>query len=70
MTKLDAPQHRNKLEQVSYLTGLIAIINYLDDTGQEHHAEKVMIAEEWDKAFGELCVTIKEEDEEHDARTS
>lgn len=66
----DAPEHRNKLEQLNYLAGLITVVNYLDDTGQEYHAQRVLLAEEWKKAFTEFCETINEENREHEARTS
>ena len=61
----DAPQKRNKFEQVEYLTGLVSIVSYLDDTGEEHHPERVLLAEEWDKSFAELCETIKKENEQN-----
>lgn len=58
----DAPEHKNKLEQVSYLAALTAIVSYLDDTGEEHHDKRLLLAGEWDKAFDELHKTIKEEE--------
>lgn len=67
----DAPQKRNKLEQVTYLAALTAIVSYLDDTGEEHHQKRVTLAEEWNKAFAELNATIEDEDkseEKEDAR--
>lgn len=60
----DAPQKRNKFEQVSYLAGITAIVSYLDDTGEEHHAERLVLAEEWTKSFAELCATIQQEDKQ------
>lgn len=36
----------DKVVLSSYLANLVAIVNYLDDTGQEYHVQR-FIAEEW-----------------------
>lgn len=57
----DAPQKRNKYEQLIYLSNLAGVVRYLDATGMEHHEKRVTLAAEWDKAFTEFCETIAHE---------
>lgn len=59
----DAPQRRNKFEQLIYLGNLAAVVRYLDATGMEHHEQRVVLAAEWDQAFTEFCETIGAEDD-------
>ena len=54
----DAPQRRNKYDQITYIAALITMVNYLDDTGMEHHADRVILATEYEKALREFCDTI------------
>lgn len=59
----DAPQRRNKYEQLIYLANLAGCVRYLDATGMEHHEKRVVLSAEWDKAFEEFCETIEAEND-------
>lgn len=47
MTNENEKPKVDKVALVSYLASLIAIVNYLDDTGLEYHQQRLIIAQEF-----------------------
>lgn len=49
---------------VAYLASLINIINYIDDTGQEYHHFRVVIAKEWHTIMERFVGRLEQEHED------